>query len=269
MIISHSDPHKYLYHYTRADTAIEAILKYRTLQLSPYTKTNDPKESKDWLFDFGSNEGRDLSAYNRNELSAKLSQELKHNTHLTCFSTDEDSLTGSHPFDIYKRGFCKPRMWDRYGGGHTGVCLVFNRQELIKRVSAQIGGRYPIYYGPVAYANHFVGYHPDHQEFTVNVDILEKVGTTEYAQMHLSAFHQNLFFEKMTDWRDESEWRILAFTDSDKHLDINFEQSLVGLVFGCDVTPENRKEIIELNHCSGVQHEGLQWKNSRVWYDWK
>lgn len=269
MIIGHSDPHRYLYHYTSAETAITGILKFRTLRLSPYTKTNDPKESKDWLFDFGSNEGRDLSAYDRNDLSAKLSQELKHKTHLTCFSTDDASLSGVHPFDIYKRGFCKPRMWDRYGGGHTGVCLVFDRQRLIAQMKQQVGDRYTLYYGPVAYADHFVGYDPDHQEFTVNVDLLEKVGIKEYAQMHLATFYQSLFFEKMTDWRDESEWRVLAFTESDKPIDINFEQSLVGLMFGCDVTSENRKEIFELNHCSGVQHEGLQWKNSRVWYDWK
>jgi len=269
VIFSHRDPHKFLYHYTRADTAIEGILRYRTLRLSPYTKTNDPKESKDWLFDFGSNEGRDVSPDSRNDLSAKLSQELKNKTHLTCFSKDEDSLTGNHPLDIYKRGFCKPRMWDRYAGGHTGVCLVFDRQRLVEQVRRQIRGRYPLYYGPVSYANHFVGDDPDHQEFTVNVDVLEKVGIKEYAQMHLSTHFKNLFFEKMTDWRDESEWRILAFTDSDKHLDISFEQSLVGLVFGCDVTQENRKAISDLNHCSGVHHVGLQWKNSRVWYDWR
>ena len=268
MIIGHCDPHKYLYHYTSADTAITGILKFRTLRLNPYTKTNDPKESKDWLFDIGSNEGRDLSAYNRSELSAKLSHELKNKTHVTCFSTDEDSLTGNQALDINKRGFCKPTMWEHYGRRHTGVCLVFNRERLIEQVKTQIAERYPVYCGPVSYADHVIGHHPDHQEFTVNVDVLERVGVDEYMRMHLAEFHQNLFFEKMTDWKAECEWRLLAFTDSDKPVDINFEKSLAGLVFGCDVTPENRKEIFELNHCSGVQHVGLQWKNNRMWYDW-
>jgi hypothetical protein len=52
-------------------------------------------------------------------------------------------------------------------------------------------------------------------------------------------------------------------------MNISFEQSLVGLVFSCDVTPEKRKAIFDLNHRSGVYHVGLEWKNRRVWYEWK
>ncbi len=59
------------------------------------------------------------------------------------------------------------------------------------------------------------------------------------------------------------------FTDSGEPVDIHFEQSLVGLVFGDETTPENRQQIMNLNHCRGVHHIGLRWKNSTPWYDWK
>lgn len=60
MVVNVRDHTKYLYHYTDAKTAIEFILKNRTLKFGPYTGTNDPKERKNWLFDFGTNQGRDL-----------------------------------------------------------------------------------------------------------------------------------------------------------------------------------------------------------------
>ncbi len=270
MITNVTDPNKFLYHYTSAATAIDCILKNRTLRLSPYTTTNDPKERKDWLFDFGTCDPRkDLMRYNREEFSKRLSREFKHKTHLTCFSRDADSLTGNHLFDIFKRGFCKPRMWDRYADKHRGVCLVFDRERLIEQIDRKIGRRFPVFLGPVTYKDQGIGYDPDRQEYTVNVDVLEEVGMGKYLLLHLQWYHQSLFFEKMTDWKDENEWRCLTFTDSGEPVDIHFEQSLVGLVFGDETTPENRQQIMNLNHCRGVHHIGLRWKNSTPWYDWK
>lgn len=270
MITNVTDPNKFLYHYTSAETAITGILKFRTLRLSPYTSTNDPKERKNWLFDFGTNiPNKDLTAYHREEFSTLLSREFKHKTHLTCFSRDAETLTGNHVSDIFKRGFCKPRMWDRYADKHRGVCLVFDRKQLLKQIDEQIANRFPIFSGPVTYTDRGIGFDPDHQEYTVNVDVLEEVGLEKYLLLHLQHFHQSLFFEKMTDWKDESEWRCLAFTDSADPVDIRFDQSLVGLIFGDEIALEDRRQIMELNHRSGVHHVGLRWKNSTPWYDWQ
>ena len=64
-------------HYTKARTAIDFILKDRTLLFGSYINTNDPKESKNWEFNYGTNEGRDLAKYNMKELSEWLSSNLK------------------------------------------------------------------------------------------------------------------------------------------------------------------------------------------------
>ncbi len=44
MIVGVTDSDRFLYHYTSARTAIDFILKNRTLRFSSYTNTNDPTE---------------------------------------------------------------------------------------------------------------------------------------------------------------------------------------------------------------------------------
>ncbi|MCY1465994.1 hypothetical protein D9M71_842110 [compost metagenome] len=72
----------------------------------------------------------------------------------------------------------------------------------------------------------------------------------------------------MTDWKDESEWRWVTFSESAEPIDVKFENALVGLVFGDETSPEHREQILALNYNKGVHHEGLKWKNCSPWYDW-
>lgn len=269
MIMNVTDANKYLYHYTPAAKAIEYILKSRTLRLSPYTCTNDPKERKGWLFDFGTNEGRDLGRYNQDEYSGWLSGEFKSKTLMTCLTRDSGPLTGNHLFDIFKRGFCKPRMWAQYADNHKGVCLVFDREQLQQRIDAQVAPKFPVMSGPVDYVDRgIVRNISEDQQYTINVDVLETEGKEAYLLRHLHTHYKRLFFEKMTDWKDESEWRWVTFSESAEPIDVKIGSALVGLVFGDDISPEHRKQIFALNSNKGMYHEGLKWKNCSPWYDW-
>ncbi|MDG9882801.1 DUF2971 domain-containing protein [Pseudomonas sp. GD04058] len=269
MIISVKDSNKYLYHYTSAGKAIDYILKSRTLRLSPYTGTNDPKERKGWLFDFGTNEGRDLGRYSRDEYSSWLSGEFKSKTLVTCLTRDTGPLSGNHVVDIFKRGYCKPRMWAQYADDHKGVCLVFLRECLNEKVNKQVGRRYPLLSGAVQYVDRGVARPFEDQSYLINVDVLEAEGKEAYFARHLQTHYQRLFFEKMTDWKDECEWRWVAFSGSAEPIDVKFGDALVGVVYGEDTSPEDRQKILELNSGKGIQHEGLKWKNCSPWYDWK
>jgi hypothetical protein len=53
---------RYLYHYTRADTAIHYILATGTLRMSPFTAVNDPWESKHWFVEALFDETREAAA---------------------------------------------------------------------------------------------------------------------------------------------------------------------------------------------------------------
>lgn len=268
MLYNITDSEKYLYHYTSACTAISYIFYSGTIRFSSYTGTNDPMERKNWLFDFGTNEDRDLSLYNRDECSDWLTREFKSKTMVSCFSMDGPKLSGNYLSDIALRGFCKPRMWAQYGDNHRGVCLVFNRSRLEELVEGQFGSKYLIKTGPVNYVDRSVGFDWDDQQFTINVDAYESLGRDEYFRAHLKTHYKKLFFEKMTDWQGENEWRIVVFSNEAQPLFLNFEDSLVGVVFGDETSGSYKDEIIRLT--SGrVWHIGLRWKNCAPWYDFK
>lgn len=267
MIVNVRDHTKYLYHYTDAKTAIEFILKNRTLKFGPYTGTNDPKERKSWLFDFGTNQGRDLGGYHQDEQSGWLSTAFKSKTLLACFTQDEKGLTGDHVRDVTLRGFCKPRMWAQYGDKHRGVCLVFLRERLQQLIDEQFTSRYLTASGAVEYTDRSVVRFLDEQQFTINVDVLEEEGRDSYFQRHLHTHFRRLFFEKMTDWRGENEWRWVVFSAAAEPLFLDIEKALAGVVFGDETTQENRREIRQLNYGLGVEHKRLGWKNCSPWYD--
>lgn len=266
MIIGVSDSTKYLYHYTKAQTAIDFILKGKSLKFAPYTLTNDPKERKGWLFNFGSNEGRDLAPYRQREQSAWLSDALKGKTKVACFTQDEQGLTGNHLNDISLRGFCKPRMWAHYGDNGAGVCLVFLREHIERAIAVQFS-RHLILSGAVKYVNRSVVFDFEEQQFMINVDELENDGREVYFQRHLRAHYPRMFLEKMADWRGENEWRWVIFSDTVEPLYLDISNALAGVIFGDETSDEHRAQIRRLNRGTGAEHMRLSWKNCSPWYD--
>lgn len=271
MIENVTSVNQFVYHYTKARTALDHILKNRTLRFGNYNNTNDPKEIKSWEFDLGTNEERDLGKYNMSELSRWLSLELKHKTKLACFSMDSGPLTGNHMNDIFKRGFCKPRMWAQYAENHSGVCLVFHHEKLSELIKSTFETNYLVLSGPVKYIDRSVIRNlnnPDDQQYTINIDYLEAVGREAYVGAHLSTHYQRLFFEKMTDWRDESEWCYVVFTNTEDEHYLDIKDSLAGIIFGQNTQEKIIKSIVELTDSWGLRYMGLKWKNCSPWYDY-
>lgn len=267
MIEGISEPDRYVYHYTTAEVACDHILKSRLLRFSQYTCTNDPKESKTWQFDLGTNTNRDLGAYKMAELSSWLSSELKARTRVLCVSKDRGPLTGNHMDDIFHRGYCKPRMWDHYAGRHSGVCLVLDRKKLSEAIDVQVGRSYLVLSGDVEYVDRsIVGDLYEDQQYLINVDVLEEVGRNAYAQLHLKTHYRRLFFEKMMDWRDECEFRWVALANSDQDLYVSIRDSLVGVMIGESAPDEVVVQVMQAG--GAIRYMGLKWKNCSPWYDY-
>lgn len=259
---------KYVYHYTSAGTARDYILKNATLRLGSYTTTNDPKEAKQWEFGLGTNSNRDLAKYNHSELSRWLSDELKRRTRLACFATDTGPLTGDHMSDLLRRGFAKPRMWAQYAANHTGVCLVFLKSNLLAIAKQELESHYWMT-GSVHYRNHDVVQGLDAHEYMLDVDVYDALGPEAYTSAHAKQFHGALYFEKLEDWRDECEWRILAFANSPDEVFLPIRQCLAGVMHGDATDPDLSEELMRLTlGWNGVEHMGLSWKNSTPWYDY-
>ena len=266
MIIGFEDPHKYLYHYTKARTAIKIILKKRILKIGNFTSTNDPKETKEWEFSLGTNENRDFGKYNMGELSQILSIELKEKTKVICFSRDREPLSGDHLRGIFNRGFCKPRMWDQYADNHRGVCLIFEKERLKEIISNLFSNVYRVIHGDVVYIDRSVIPALSEGDYTINIDYFEKYGLKEYAKAHFSTFHKRLFFEKMIDWSNEDEFRWILLTDKNDDLYFNFKDALKGIVFGENTNKKDIDRIIDLTK-DEIEYIGIKWKNCSPWYD--
>ncbi len=264
MIEGVTQANQYLYHYTRCP---EVILKGRTLRFGMYTRTNDPKESKVWKFDLGTNQHADLGKYDMDAMGAWLSAELKANARVACFAMDTPPLSGNHLSDIFHRGFCKPRMWAQYAGCHTGSCLVFDYQKLQELIAAQFPSPFLVIGGPVEYVNRDVIPRLEDTAYTINIDYLGRMGRAEYVKWHLSAYFKRLFFEKMTDWRDEREFRWVIFGGQNNDQYLKFEDALVGIVLGEDTDQSAINEIMTMTSDMRLRYIGLKWKNCSPWYD--
>lgn len=265
MILGFKDPNKYVYHYTRMDTALEYILPSSTLMANKFSSTNDPKESRQWHFNLGTNKNRDLAKYDMDELSHKLSSALKARTKVLCFCKDQPDLTGDHLRDIYKRGFCKPRMWAQYADNHSGVCLVFDRQKLDRTIRKQFSS-FSIFRGDVSYKNPGVVGFLHEGDYKINVDYLEEHGFDHYASAHFQTFHKRLFFQKLLDWINETEYRWVIATDVTEPIYVDVQDSLVGIVFGDNAEEDSVDKVIGMTDYR-ILYAGLKWKNCSPWYD--
>ncbi len=266
MIYSLRDADKYIYHYTKACTAINFVLKNLTIKLGSFAGTNDPKESKDWSFNLGTRTNRDLGPYSLAELSSQLSQRLKSQARLACFSSDRGPLSGDHTRDITSRGLAKPRMWAQYSSNHSGVCLVLDRERTLLAVENTFP-KCMKWSGKVTYKDQYFVRDLSYHEYMIDIDKYEEVGVVEYAKHHLGVHVRALFFEKMLDWRDEEEWRIVAMAESEEDMFLPIDSSLVGVVHGASISPTDSNTIRSLTAGMPVTHVALKWNNSAPWYD--
>jgi Protein of unknown function (DUF2971) len=269
MIYGVTDSEKYVYHYTSAEVAADFILKSGTLKLGRYIGTNDPKEYRDWNFSIGTNSSRDLRKYSMDSLSRWLSNELKRTAKLACFATDTGPLKGGFvDLDIYKRGFSKPRMWAQYGNRHQGVCLVFDRALLDQRIRETSPAKAQVIAGKVIYADAPLlptfGAPNPHQ---INVDVLEDLGAEAYVALHLKTYGHHMFFEKSQDWRDEGEFRWVVFTTADSDLFVEFDDALVGIMFGDSTSEKTVQDIMDMTEKLKLTYMGLKWRNSAPSFD--
>ena len=79
----------YLYHYTSTKTAVERILPEGKLKFNPFSKVNDPRESKQWNISPFVRLYPELTLEEYDAISKEVSDALKVNAKLVCFSQDK------------------------------------------------------------------------------------------------------------------------------------------------------------------------------------
>jgi hypothetical protein len=259
---------QYLYHYTRADTAVHHILATGTLRMSPFTAVNDPWESKHWFVEALLNDtGEAAAALDFMERTA--SPAMKGECKPLCFTQDapEAANVPAPPIDfdfgtVWHRGFCKPRMWAQYAstiGVSDGVCLVFDKVLLEGAISAALPTTAIIRKGDVRYENRIPHSTP---ALTFDHARIRSLGLDAAIAEHLELHWRALFFTKATDWRDEREFRYFVSNVPTNYIVFHFKDALKAVVVGPDFPEHQVSHLIDTCIRSfGIRPSQLVWKN--------
>lgn len=100
----------------------------------------------------------------------------------------------------------------------------------------------------------------------VNVDQLRTIGFDQQVEMHVRRFGRWLFFEKLRDWRDEDEFRLLVFSNIENDVIISYGDSLEGVFFGDRTTAQDIDVVLKTLPLT-TEVMGIHWKNCSPWYD--
>jgi len=194
------------FHYTGSDTAFEHILRHRTLQLSPYSTMRDPLEAQDWHVagaGFSAEPGDvDRQFFEQQSLLRRAKAQSK----LLSLSVDyADGL----PDDPFGRGYALASMWELYAQRHAGVCLVFDRERLIKHLTEALARVGTAFHGPVRYCRSGIMDRPGASTLMLSGDD----SPDDAVARHIAAHRDALFFTKLLDWEHESEYRFVLVSD--------------------------------------------------------
>ncbi len=191
---------------------------------------NDPRESKQWFF--GHSSGPEAPPdVGKRLLSAEL--EFRSHVNVAAFATDRPA---TKPV-LFDAGFARPRMWAQYSGNHTGICLVLDRAELIKRFEALFAA---VPDAHLTSAN--VRYERvDPVQPSVSIG---GAGTATDLEATVTRFFvdnwMDAFYVKHEDWRDECEFRLAVFQPGHTGpFYVDLVGAVAGLVLGVDFADEH------------------------------
>lgn len=168
-----------LYHFTKLCSAFK-ILESKTLLFYALNKMNDINESYRQIF---TNNGIE---------SADVEKELA--------KYKQISLTHDGKFT----GFAIPSMWGHYADKGKGVCLVFDKAKLLKKIPDKC------HKSNICYSPYY------------NSDIVVEQNAEKSFNSHI----YDLFFTKTLDWEHEQEYRILTKND----VSIDIEGCVIAIV---------------------------------------
>lgn len=224
-----------LFHYTSLINGM-SIASGNSLRFSPITKMNDPLEYLDpkRIFEGIKTDNFDKIAYEI-ESALKKRKESLHIISLTQeidWNTPEENVRYQNKHDnLFDKGWARTRMWAQYADKGKGVCLVFDKEKLLKCAESQYNG--VIKTGSVNYTNDFYKIKND---FEIELTSEKR----DFSNYYLQDDKINYLFTKNEDFRDEQEFRIILIKENNTKapFKISLEDSLLGVIFGIKIDEE-------------------------------
>ena len=237
------DTNQYLYHYTTMEKAYN-ILCSNELWFSDLTSTNDMFEQKVKISfkDVKKLHSEKDESIEYRATVAKINEVRKYmdrsrtSIKLLCFSRDvefstlndqsaytklQESLTSDlRAINVIGRGFSLPRMWAQYASDNKGVCFIFNKNKILRKVK-RLGH---------SFMSGNVEYHPLYSPYRMPVDEFNKTYELRYD-----------LFSKLSDWSSENEYRIILTNNiGEKTVKLkNIREAIEGIVFGANTDDAN------------------------------
>ena len=197
-----------LYHFTSFDTALK-ILDSKCLKFGKLSHMNDIHEND--KIEFVDANKKSIEPFPPDLLETVHDEIHKYRQiSLTAESENEDKL-----------GFNLHQMWGLYADKAEGVCLVFDKKELIKKLEEDV------IFGRVSYDDTIESYYISFSEnpHDVPCEIKEQA--------------KDIFFHKRKEWEHEQEFRLLKrcpYFDREEYL--RFDNALKFIILSskfCDI----------------------------------
>ena len=241
----------FLHHYTKLSTALEHILGRQELRLGRFADTNDPREyRRPRISMVGPRLDPEVS-----ETVVRLARELlKETWSLVCLTMDAPSAGA--PVTAWDRGWARSRMWAQYADDHRGVCLVFDRQELMRELRDQLLVEGAIMRGPVRYENTSAL-----NAFVIDTRRVDPAHPRFAVIDQMMTHQKQLFLLKSKDWETEHEYRFLLRRDDRAPYFATVRASLRGVVLGDAVSEAYRPSVDALCHTLQIGAARIGWDN--------
>lgn len=216
-----------LFHYTNSDVAIFNILAGGTLRLSPFESTNDLWESRPLYPGLSVHADDEASLGTGLEPWNEIDRNIRLHSKVVCLTRDWDLPDRVLDPDAL-RGWGHLSLWAHYGGGHTGVCLRFDRDRLMQAFESAISeGNYGLH-GPVRYRGVSGGL----GAAGIDIGQLREFGVDAVAALFAQKNQDSIFLTKHSDWATEEEYRFVLMDHSVLPAYLDIRHALTGVVLG-------------------------------------
>lgn len=263
----------YVFHYTKATTALEKILLMQKIKLSQFAYTNDPKESKERLFATfrGVDPSTDMRAFDEfivPQLKFVKRQEWK----VLCVSQNHKKIISGKVSeqqaianDPLMLGYCLPSMWAHYSSEngilHNGVCLKLNFNKLNDVINDSFSdkNKYKIHSGMVVYNNKKLFSENPIDLGSHSVPNMDRY--TKIARGYFFANWHDEFFLKSEDWQNENEYRWVVHSEQNDAEFISLSGVLDSIYVGEGLSEAYYPSLELLCNKLGAEPLKIGWRN--------
>lgn len=261
---------EYLFHYTKAGT-FESIINNQELWFNNINKTNDPYENKKFDF-YSKTEKKDISGEykkiddDEEDAQVWFFQQLNRmKNRIVKTLSFCDGIYNLDPLDENNRpGYFYPRMWAQYADNSKGVCLVFDKQKLIKELRKCLEKKYFVFDDKVTYTD------ITNREYSKHLKKLIESRNKKYFKGRKfddeNKIRENLcdnikdyYFTKDKDWIGENEYRIILINHN-KNPNTDVEKCKFNLLdcLECCILGENFGLSINDNDDFQIDNNAIQ-----------